>query len=431
MIQGVVVAGEKSSGGRVYYGWTILAVTFAMLFFGSTIRQSFGLFFKPILAEFQMSRAALSLPIALSLILYGVSQPIGGLLIRRYGSRAIITIGTILTAIAILGMSQISSFWGIYLFYGIILGAGGIGNSFTGVAPLLTNWFRDRRGFALSIASSGSSTGQLLGVPVLVLLLAALGWRTTFFWVGIALLLGIVPLCFFMIRNEPGEAVREGSGPSPGGAGQTTSYAIPYDLPWVQCLHKTPFILLLTSFFTCGFTVTVIGIHWIPFATDVGFSAAVAASAFAVGGGLNTVGTLIAGPLSDRLGRKIPLSLIYLFRGSGFLLFIFFKNDVTVWATPMMIGLSWIATVPLTSALTGDFFGARNVGVLFGLITLSHQLGAGLSAWLSGYIYDVTGSYDLAFALAAYLCLQAAVIVFFINEKETRRPLAAAAPEPA
>ena len=101
-----------------------------------------------------------------------------------------------------------------------------------------------------------------------------------------------------------------------------------------------------------------------------------------------------------------------------------------MWATPMMIGFSWIATVPLTSALTGDFFGAKNVGVLFGLIALSHQLGAGLGAWLSGYIFDVTGSYDIAFALAAYLCVQAAVIVWFIDEKETRAP-AAPAPVPA
>ena len=88
----------------------------------------------------------------------------------------------------------------------------------------------------------------------------------------------------------------------------------------------------------------------------------------------------------------------------------------------MIIGLSWIATVPLTSALTGDFFGSRNVAILFGFITFSHQLGSGLSAWLSGYIYDVTGSYNLAFALAAYLCLQAAVLVSFINEKEVRVP---------
>ncbi len=424
------MASEKKSAGRIYYGWYILAVTFFMLFFGYTIRQAFGLFFKPILEEFHMSRATLSLPISLSLILYGASQPIGGLLIRRYGARAIITIGTAMTGIAIFGMSQISSIWGIYFFFGILLGAAGVGNSFTGVTPLLSSWFQDRRGLALSIVSSGSSSGQLIVVPLLAFLLAALGWRSTFMWLGIGLLAIIVPLCFFVIRNHP-ENGEETS--SAGARAKTLVYIVPYDLPWVQCLHKAPFILLLTSFFTCGFTVTVIGVHWIPFATDVGFSAGVAATAFAVGGALNTIGTLVVGPLSDRLGRKIPLSSVYLFRSLGFILFIFFKNDFTVWATPMMIGLSGIATVPLTSALTGDFFGARNVGVLFGLITLSHQLGAGLSAWLSGYIYDVTGSYNLAFGLAAYLCIQAAVLVFFINEKETRqeRPAADPVPEPA
>lgn len=425
------MASGKSSSGRFYYGWYILAVSFLMLFIGMTVRQSFGLFFKPILEEFQMSRAALSLPISLSLILYGASQPIGGLLIRHYGARSVIVAGTVLTAFATLGMAQINSYWGIYFFYGFLLGAGGIGNSFTAVTPLLSSWFQERRGLALSIASSGSSLGQFLLVPFLMLILALLGWRATFYWIGITLLCGIVPLCIFVIRNEPEKSVTAVSRTPSNRQSLTSTYVVPYDLPWVQCLHKTPFILLLTSFFTCGFTVTVIAVHWIPFATDMGFSAAVAATAFAVGGGLNTVGTLVAGPLSDRLGRKILLGLIYLFRGSGFLLFIFFKNDVTVWATPMIIGLSWIATVPLTSALTGDFFGPRNVGVLFGLITLSHQIGSGLSAWLSGYIFDLTGNYDLAFALAAYLCLQAAVIVFFINEKETRKTIVAAVPEPA
>ncbi len=153
-----------------------------------------------------------------------------------------------------------------------------------------------------------------------------------------------------------------------------------------------------------------------------------AATAFALGGGLNTVGTLVVGPLSDRMGRKIPLSFVYLLRGLAFLLFIPLKNDFTVWLVPMMIGFSWIATVPLTSALTGDFFGPKNVGVLFGLVTLSHQLGSGLSAWLSGYIFDLTGSYDIAFALGGYLCFQAALLVSLIKERETQIPPAVPLP---
>ena len=409
---------ENILSRSIYYGWYILAAVFLFRLFGGALRQSFGVFFKPILEELDMSRAMLSLPVALSLILFGVSQPIGGLLINRFGSRTIITIGVALTGLSTFGMSQIHTIWGVYFFYGIVLGMSGVGNSATAVSPMLTRWFEERRGLAFSIAAAGSSLGQLLIIPLLALMLAALGWRSTFFWSGAAVLAVLVPMCFFIIRNCPEDM---GLTSAENGGGKKGLFRIvPYDLPWVECLHKKPFILLLSSFFTCGFTVTVIAVHWIPFASDLGFSPTLAATAFALGGALNTVGVMIIGPLSDNFGRKIPLSLVYLLRSSGFLLFIFFKNDLTFWATPMIVGLSWIATVPLTSALTGDFFGAKNVGILFGLISVSHQLGAGLSAWLSGYIYDVTGSYDLAFAMAAYLCVQAAVLVYFIDEKQTR-----------
>jgi MFS family permease len=261
-------------------------------------------------------------------------------------------------------------------------------------------------------------------LPAFAFLIPWLGWRQTFLVMGAAFALVMLPLALFVIRDRPDAAA---AASAPGKAARPA--AVPYDLPWVQCLHKTPFLLLATSFFTCGFTVTVMSVHWVPFATDVGFSPALAATAFAVGGGLNTVGGLVAGPLSDRLGRKIPLSCVYIFRGLGFFIFIFFKNDLTVWLVPMMIGLSWIATVPLTAALTGDFFGPRNVAVLFGLVSLSHQLGAGLAAWLAGYIFDVTGSYNIAFALAGYLCFQAALLVYMIKESEVAAARAAAMAE--
>ncbi len=407
---------ESASPKKIYYGWYILAACFFMMFLGMATRNSFGLFLKPMIEDFGLSRAALSLPFSLSLILFGASQPLGGLMMRRWSPKTVIIWGSALTTIAMLGISQAGSLWGVYLFFGILLGMGGIGNSLTAFTPLVSSWFPDRRGLGMSLVSSGASMGQLLLLPVFAHLMGFLDWRTTSFVIGVMFLVAMMPIALFVVRNAPKAGEVSGSAPAPGGV----RMVVPYDLPWVECLHKAPFVLLLTSFFTCGFTVTVVSVHWVPFATDVGFSAAVAATAFALGGGLNTVGVLAVGPLSDKIGRKVPLSLVYAFRGLGFILFIFFKNDFTVWAAPMMIGLSWIATVPLTSALTGDFFGSRNVAILFGLITFSHQLGSGLSAWLSGYIYDVTGSYNLAFALAAYLCFQAAVIVSFINEREVR-----------
>ena len=407
----------NASSKKIYYGWYILAGCFFMMFLGLATRNSFGLFLKPMIADFNISRASLALPFSLCLILYGASQPLGGLMMRRWDPKTVIIWGSALTTIAMLGINQVDSLWGVYLFFGILLGIGGIGNSVTAFTPLVSNWFPDRRGLGMAIVSAGSSMGQLILLPLFAYLIGFLDWRTTSFVIGIIFVFTLMPISIFLVKNSPSAKEVPARMSSPGNG---VKMVVPYDLHWVECLHKMPFILLLTSFFTCGFTVTVVSVHWVPFATDVGFSAAVAATSFALGGGLNTVGVLAVGPLSDKIGRKIPLSLIYIFRGFGFILFIFFKNDFTVWATPMIIGLSWIATVPLTSALTGDFFGSRNVAILFGLITFSHQLGSGLSAWLSGYIYDATGSYNLAFALAAYLCLQAAVIVAFINEKEVR-----------
>ncbi|MBI2132139.1 MAG: MFS transporter [Candidatus Tectomicrobia bacterium] len=412
------MATDTSPKPRIYYGWFILASCFIFMAIGMSARNAFGLFLKPMIEDFQLSRAAVSLPVSLSLILYGVSQPIGGLLIRRYGARTVIIWGAALTCLGILGMSTVRSIWGVYFFFGLLVGMGGVGNSFTAYTPLVTSWFQERRGTALSIVSSGTSVGQLTLLPLFAFLIAGMGWRQTFLVTGAAFTLVMLPLALFALRDQPTP------GAAAGGASAHPS-AAPYDLPWAQCLHKTPFVLLAASFFTCGFTVTVMGVHWVPFATDVGFPAALAATAFALGGGLNTVGSLVVGPLSDKLGRKVPLSWVYMFRGVGFFIFIFFKNDLTVWLVPMMIGLTWIATVPLTAALTGDFFGPRNVAVLFGLVSLSHQLGAGLAAWLAGYIYDVTGSYNIAFALAGYLCFQAALLVSLIKESEVHAARAA------
>ena len=403
---------------KIYFGWFVLAGAFILIFMGMSARQSFGIFFKPMMEEFQLSRAALSLPASLALILYGISQPIGGLMINRFGAKKVVAFGSLITTIGVLGMSQISSVWGIYFFYGFLLGIGGTGNSFVALTPVLSNWFEHRRGMALSIMSSGTSLGQLCLIPIFAYLVEMVTWRTALMYIGILFAFTIIPISFFIIKDSPSKGSKSLKNKK---EVQTKKIPFPYDLPWVECLHKKPFILLTSSFFTCGFTVTVITVHWIPFATDLNFSATTAAMAFAVGGGLNTIGTLIVGPLSDKLGRKIPLSMVYAVRSLGFILFILYKNDFTLWATPLLIGLTWIATVPLTSALTVDFFGTKNVAVLFGLITLSHQLGAGLSAWLCGYIFDITGSYNLAFILAAYLCIQAAVIVYFINEKEVLR----------
>ena len=416
---------DRPHSRRIYYGWFVLAAGFAILATAITIRSSFGIFFKPILTDIGLSRSALSLPVALSLILYGAIQPVSGFLVYRYGVRAVTVAGSLVSGIAVLGMSQIDSLFGIYFFFGILLAIGGVGNGPAPVVSLVTSWFRKRRGMALSIVFVGISAGQLVGFPLIVRLLEAVGWRVSFVWLGLVLILGLAPLCFWIIRNSPKDVdfpPEEAAGP----VGEEEPPVLSFRLVLTQVVRTPSFLILSSAFFSAGYAVSAMYVHWVPYATDVGFAATTATTAFAVGVGMSIPATLFIGPLSDRIGRKLPLCAAYLFRGTGISLFPLLQNDFALWAGPILIGMGWLAPGPLTSALAGDQFGPRNVAVVIGFIMVIYQIGQASGAWVSGYLHDLTGSYKIAFFLAGYLCLQATVISAFIQEKR-RRPFSAGA----
>ncbi|MCE2451326.1 MAG: MFS transporter [Nitrospinae bacterium] len=193
----------NASPKKTYYGWYILAGCFFMMFLGLATRNSFGLFLKPMIADFNISRASLSLPFSLCLILYGASQPLGGLMMRRWDPKTVIIWGSALTTIAMLGIYYVDSLWGVYLFFGILLGVGGIGNSVTAFTPLVSNWFPDRRGLGMSIISAGSSMGQLILLPVFAYMIGFLDWRMTSFVIGVIFVFTLMPISIFLIKNAP------------------------------------------------------------------------------------------------------------------------------------------------------------------------------------------------------------------------------------
>ncbi|MFQ5894726.1 MAG: MFS transporter [Nitrospinota bacterium] len=407
----------------LYFGWVVLAACFLIIFMSQGARNSAGLFFKPILSDFGWSRAALALPISLSLLLFGVFQPVAGRAADRWGARWVVSFAGIATVLALGLMSRVRSLGEVYLFYGVILAIGSGGTAFAVFTPLVAKWFAERRGMAMAIATTGTSAGQLVLFPLISLAIAGWGWRWTFAGLSLLYLVVCLPLAFLLLRDPP---ARLPSPPGPPGRGAALRRRPPpYELPWGRCLTTRPFFLLAGSFFACGFTVTMMGVHFIPYATDRGFSPQEAAYAMALGGGLNIVGTLLAGSASDRFGRKLPLTLTYLVRGSGFFLFLLYPSLPTLYLSGMVVGLSWVATVPLTSSLTGDFFGPRNLGVLFGLVSLSHQIGSGVSSWLGGYIFDRLGSYDLAFLIAVLVLVAAGGVSYAIDERQVRAGLPA------
>jgi len=174
---------------------------------------------------------------------------------------------------------------------------------------------------------------------------------------------------------------------------------------------------LCGGYFVCGCSIALVSTHFVPFAIERGLSPASAATAYGLMSGLNVVGVLAVGALSDSLGRKNPLGLVYALRGCAYVALLLAPGDWSLWSFVGIMGFSWWATLPLTSALTAEVYGLKHLGMLNGVVFTGHQIGGALGIQLSGVLRDLTGSYDLPFTIAAFLLFGASLTSFAIQEK--------------
>ena len=299
-------------------------------------------------------------------------------------------------------------------------------------AALAVRWFEARRGLAIGLAAGGMSAGQLVVIPLATWLTFYYGWRYSFFWLGLGLLVLILPVAFRFVRNNP-----EDEGLRPYGATgptQTAAQAVAAQqagrVSLTEAAHTAPFWLLMSTFFVCGYTSNgIVLTHFMPHALEHNFSPLQASTALGIMGAMNIVGTIGSGWLCDRLGRRGPLATYYFLRGASliFLLYVSDAPSLHLWAA--IFGLNYISTVPPTTTLTANIFGRYSVGELSGWIFFSHQVGAALGAALAGWLFEWTGSYSSAFVSAALMGFLAAGLTLLIREEPiVSRPLT---PEPA
>ena len=198
---------------------------------------------------------------------------------------------------------------------------------------------------------------------------------------------------------------------------------------WQDSLRSPPFWQLSGAYFVCGVTTIIISAHYVPFAIDLGITPGVAALAFGYMQGLNAVGVIVVGILSDRFSRKNLLGTIYFIRflayvmlvTPGFMMMLWgftIPPSIGIWSFATLAGISWIATPPLTSSLTADIYGVRNIGTLNGLSTMSHQIGGSFSVFMAGVLYDLTGAYEFPFAIAGLFLLGATLASYAVNERK-------------
>ncbi len=447
---------QIATRSRIFYGWFVVAAGFFALFVSMGARNGFGVFVVPMTDDLGWTRTEISFAIAIGVLVNGLSQPFLGRLYDRYGGRSVISlsllvlgIGTILLAITgdfgttfgihvDLGFTDITLSVGLlYLIviYGFVMSTASSGVSLVTIHAVLAKWFYRKRGKVLSICTAGTSAGGLVLTPFAASLIIWSDWRVAWVVLGCLVLVLALPLVAIIVRDRPEEIgeVPDGehvSATGESGGRRESDVEAPLETEdWKDSFRSPPIWQLSGAYFVCGVTTIIISTHYVPFAIDLGISPAVAALAFGLMQGLNVVGVLIVGVLSDKFSRKNLLGSIYFIRflayvmlvTPGVLEFLFgvsIPPTIGIWGFAALAGLSWIASPPLTSSLTADIYGVKNLGTLGGFTTFAHQTGGSISVLVAGVLYDLTGTYLVPFGLAGLTLLGATLISLSVKERK-------------
>ncbi len=370
-------------------------------------RQSFGLFLQPITSDLGWGRELFAFSLALQNLMWGLAQPFAGMVADRYGSGRVLVMGAAVYIAGLALMSQTAAPWHFHLGAGVLIGLALAATSFAVVLSAVGRLVApERRGLAFGIVTAIGSFGQFAMVPTGQAFLAGYGWSTAFLLLAVCAVM-MAPLALALRGRQPA---------APGSSNQNLREAL------AEAARHSGFRYLTLGFFVCGFQVTFIAVHLPASLADSGIATSVAAWALSLIGLFNVVGSLGCGILGDRFSKKYLLSLLYLARAVAIVVFLTMPlGTVSVLVFASVMGLLWLGTVPLTSGLVAQIFGARHMGTLFGIVFLSHQLGSFLGIWLGGLLFDATGSYAPVWWTAVVLGLVAAILHWPINDRPVAR----------
>ena len=380
----------------VIAGCIIAAVTFGA-------RSSIGLFTLPMTADMGWSRENFGLAMAIQNLVWGFAQPIAGGLADRYGTARVLAAGAVIYAAGLTGMALSANEGMLFLSAGLLMGTG-IGTA--SFAIVMAAFGRavppEKRSFVFGVATAASSLGQFIFAPLGQSFISSFGWQMALVYLALLVML-VIPLSAFLTGK---------SDSMEGGA----------DLKFMQALARAwghgSYKLLVIGFFVCGFHLAFVTVHMPAYLIQCGLSPEVGSRSIAIIGLFNVFGSLAAGWLGGRLPRQYLLAAIYFWRAVITAIFLIIPvSEVTAYTYTAALGMIWLATVPLTAGLVSLFFGARYLGMLYGIAFLSHQVGGFLGVWLGGLVYDLTGSYALIWYLGILLGLASAAIHLPIKDK--------------
>jgi MFS family permease len=398
---------KSAASGRVPWLIIICGCLIAAMTFGP--RSAMGFFQLPMLAEKGWDRTTFGLAMAIQNLFWGLSLPFFGAIADRYGTWRVLALGGVIYAAGLTLMATATSPTLLHIGGGVLVGLGVAAGSFSIVlAAFARHTPPEKRSIVFGIGTAAGSAGMFLFAPISQGLIDAFGWSDTLIYMAIAML--VIPVLAAPLAGSSHS--HDGKASLQQGVGEALK----------EALGHSSYVLLVSGFFVCGFQVAFITAHFPAYIGDLGIPAKYAVIALALIGFFNIIGSLAAGAIGQRYSKPIFLALIYLARSVAVTAFLLLPQTPTsVVVFSIVIGLLWLSTVPPTNALVAIMFGTRHLGMLGGVVFLSHQIGSFLGVWLGGYLYDRFGTYDPVWWLGVALGVFAAIVHWPIRERPVER----------
>ena len=388
---------------------TLIAASLVVLI-SLGVRQTFGMFFMDFREDLGISLTQSGLSIGLQMLMWGLTGPIFGAIADKYGGHKAISLAFVFFIAGVYFLyagPNTGIFFQIDL--GILVGIGLGGTAISIPMSVVGKHFPlSNRTIAMSIVTAVGSFGYFLSPILTEYSLTENGWQMTLVTFLIALLIGFL-ISFFVRSPSLEQSIEQPNS-------QSTFEAIK------EAFGTKSYVLLVLGFFVCGFHITLVGTHVPTYVIDRGLESWTAAAILSLIGLFNIFGSLTSGYLSTKMSKKIILSTIYSLRGLSIIFFIFLPaSNVNSFIFGATFGFLWLSTVPATSGIVAHMFGTKYLGLLYGIVFLSHQIGSFFGAYLGGLFHDLYGSYDYAWYLAIALSVFAAIIHLPIKEQQVLR----------
>jgi MFS family permease len=413
-----------------FFGWVIIAVAFVTVALGVTARTAFSLMFPPIVDEFGWDRGLAAGAFSFGFLLSALASPVVGRLVDTKGPRFVIEAGVLITAAGLISATWIATPWQLYATLGLLVGIGANCISYSVHSQFLPNWFVARRALAIGIAFSGVGVGGMLILPWLQALILHEGWRTACAALGVITLVVLVPINLLVSKSpEALGLLPDGERHAADGKPAKRRSNI-VDAEWAAVEWTVPrairtgrFWWLVVGFFSGGWIWYAVQVHQTKYLVEIGFAPMLAAWSLGVVAMAGIPGQILLGALSDRIGREIVWSLScagFAICYGALLLLAAGPSQPLLWLMVLSQGLLGYAVTALMGPLVAEIFEGPRFGSIFSLVMVALIGGGAAGPFVTGLLYDWTGTYTIAFALGVALSVVCAAAVWIAAPRKVR-----------